>query len=59
MVKDNYGKFRNIANALVKDEKSSTYTWILQCLLKATGIIPKSFWTDSEPGVTIGPLIVS
>ena len=51
MVKDNYGKFRNIANALVEDEMSSTYIWILQCLLKATGIIPKSFWTDSEPGL--------
>ena len=51
MIKDNYGRFRNIANALVEDEMSSTYTWILQCLLKATGIIPKSFWTDSEPGL--------
>jgi len=51
MVKDNYGRFRNIANALVEDEMSSTYTWILQCLLKATGITPKSFWTDSEPGL--------
>ena len=51
MVKDNYGRFRNIANALVEDEMSSTYTWILQCLLKATGITLKSFWTDSEPGL--------
>ncbi|CAG8648866.1 11577_t:CDS:2 [Funneliformis caledonium] len=51
MVKDNYERFQNIANALVEDEMSSTYTWILQCLLKATGITPKSFWTDSEPGL--------
>ncbi|PKY44770.1 hypothetical protein RhiirA4_459168 [Rhizophagus irregularis] len=41
-----------MANVLVEDELSSTYTWILQCLVKATdNIIPKSFWTDSEPGL--------
>lgn len=52
IIRDNYGKFRNVANALVEDELASTYTWILQCLLKATNnIIPKSFWTDSEPGL--------
>ncbi|CAB4423154.1 unnamed protein product [Rhizophagus irregularis] len=52
MVKDNYGRFRNIANALVEDEMASTYTWILQCLMKATdNIAPKAFWTDSEPGL--------
>ncbi|CAB4415220.1 unnamed protein product [Rhizophagus irregularis] len=52
MIKDNYGRFRNMANVLVEDELSSTYTWILQCLVKATdNIIPKSFWTDSEPGL--------
>src|SRR2546423_8829386 len=51
MIKDNYGRFQNVANVLVEDKMSSTYTWILQCLLKATGIIPKSFWTDSEPGL--------
>jgi hypothetical protein len=52
MVKDNYGRFRNIANALVEDELSLTYVWILQCLLKATdNTIPKSIWTDSEPGL--------
>ncbi len=43
MIKDNYGRFRNIANVLVEDEMSLTYTWILQCLLKAMGIISKSF----------------
>ena len=49
MIKVNYGRFRNIANALVEDEMASTYTWILQCLMKATNnIAPKSFWTDSE-----------
>ena len=51
MIKDNYGKFRNVANALVEDELASTYVWILQCLTKATNTIPKSFWTDSEPGL--------
>ena len=52
MVKDNYGRFRNIANALVEDEIASTYTWILQCLMKANNnIVPKAFWTDSEPGL--------
>ncbi|CAG8624074.1 11694_t:CDS:2 [Dentiscutata erythropus] len=52
MVKDNYGRFRNVANALVKDELSSTYVWILECLTKATNdIVPKSFWTDSESGL--------
>ena|SRR5688572_16925461 len=49
MVKDNYGRFRNVANALVEDEMASTYTWILQCLTKANNnIVPKAFWTDSE-----------
>jgi hypothetical protein len=52
MIKDNYGRFRNVANALVEDEMASTYTWILQCLMKATdNVAPKSFWTDSEPGL--------
>ncbi|PKK53801.1 hypothetical protein RhiirC2_803120, partial [Rhizophagus irregularis] len=52
MIKDNYGKFRNIANALVEDEMASTYTWILQCIMKATdNVAPKSFWTDAEPGL--------
>ncbi|GBC42719.2 hypothetical protein GLOIN_2v1481191 [Rhizophagus irregularis DAOM 181602=DAOM 197198] len=36
-------------NALVEDGMASTYTWILQCLMKATdNIAPKAFWTDSE-----------
>ncbi|CAB4423179.1 unnamed protein product [Rhizophagus irregularis] len=52
MIKDNYGKFRNIANVLVEDEMASTYTWILQCIMKATdNVAPKSFWTDAEPGL--------
>jgi hypothetical protein len=52
MIKDNYGRFRNVANALVENELSSTYIWILQCLLKATNnMAPKSFWSDSEPGL--------
>ena len=52
MVKDNYGRFRNVANALVDNELSSTYVWILQCLANATdNIIPKTFWTDSELGL--------
>ena len=33
MVKDNYGKFRNIANALVEDEMSSTYMLCLRLIL--------------------------
>ena len=33
MIKDNYGRFQNIA--LVEDELSSIYVWILQCLVKA------------------------
>jgi hypothetical protein len=41
-----------VANALVEDKIAYTYTWILQCLLKATGnIAPETFWTDSEPGL--------
>ncbi|CAB4423845.1 unnamed protein product [Rhizophagus irregularis] len=49
MIKDNYGKFRNVANTLVEDEMASTYTWILQCLMKAmNNTVPKAFWTDSE-----------
>ncbi|CAB5216371.1 unnamed protein product [Rhizophagus irregularis] len=47
---DNYGRFQNVANALVEDELSSTYLWILKCLMKATdNIIPKSIWMDFEP----------
>ncbi|EXX67011.1 hypothetical protein RirG_118290 [Rhizophagus irregularis DAOM 197198w] len=52
MIKDNYRRFCNVANVLIEDEFSSTYTWILQCLVKTTSnIIPKSFWTDFEPGL--------
>ena len=52
MVKNNYGRFRNVANALVEDKLSSTYVWILKCLAKVTdNKIPKSLWTDSEPGL--------
>ncbi|CAB5207341.1 unnamed protein product [Rhizophagus irregularis] len=52
MIKDNYGKFQNVANALVENEMVSTYTWILQCLMKATNnTVLKAFWTDSEPGL--------
>jgi hypothetical protein len=52
MVKDNCGKFRNVANAFVEDEMALMYTWILQCLMKATNnVTPKAFWTDSEPGL--------
>ena len=52
MIKDNYGRFWNVANALVDNELSSTYAWILQCLANATdNIVPKTFWTDSVPGL--------
>ncbi|GBB89098.1 hypothetical protein RclHR1_15780003 [Rhizophagus clarus] len=52
MIKNNYGKFCNVANVLVEDEIVSTYIWILQCLIKATNnITPKAFCTDSEPGL--------
>ncbi|GBC10223.1 hypothetical protein RclHR1_09450007 [Rhizophagus clarus] len=52
MIKDNYGKFHNVANTLVEDEIAFTYIWILQCLMKATNnITPKVFWTDSELGL--------
>lgn len=41
-----------MANALIENEMASTYTWILQCLMKATNNIPpKSFWTDSKPSL--------
>ncbi|CAB5208046.1 unnamed protein product [Rhizophagus irregularis] len=43
---------RYSANALIEDELSSTYVWILKCLMKATdNIISKSIWTDFEPGL--------
>ncbi|CAG8784019.1 20302_t:CDS:2 [Gigaspora margarita] len=52
MIKDNYGRFQNVANALVEDKMASMYKWILQCLLKANDdLAPKSFWTDFEPGL--------
>ncbi|CAG8490826.1 6160_t:CDS:2 [Racocetra persica] len=36
----------------LEDELSSMYIWILQYLLKTTNnVVPKSFWTDSEPGL--------
>ena len=44
MVKDNYGRFRNVANALVDNKLSSTYVWILQCLVNITdNIVSKTF----------------
>ncbi|PKK75069.1 hypothetical protein RhiirC2_774061 [Rhizophagus irregularis] len=49
MIKDNYGKFQNIVNALVENKMVSTYMWILQCLMKAmNNTVLKAFWTDSE-----------
>ncbi|PKK57564.1 hypothetical protein RhiirC2_797799 [Rhizophagus irregularis] len=40
---------QNSANALVENEMTSTYIWILKCLMEATDkTIPKAFWTDSE-----------
>ncbi len=38
-MKNNYGRFRNIINALVKNKMALTYTWILQYLIKANNNI--------------------
>jgi hypothetical protein len=36
MIKDNYGKFRNVANALVKDELAFTYSMLRKKLRDVT-----------------------
>ena len=52
LICDNYRKFKNVANALVENEMTSTYIWILKYLSEANNKIAlKSFWSDSEPGL--------
>ena len=48
---DNNMKSRIVAQALIDRETKDAYAWILQCTLKATGLMPKVFVTDADPGM--------
>jgi hypothetical protein len=44
-------KSRIVAQALMDRETKDAYAWVLQCTLDATGITPKVFVTDADPGM--------
>ena len=46
-------KSRIVAQALMDRETKDAYAWILQCTLDATGLSPKIFVTDADPGMDI------
>ncbi|GBC12276.1 protein FAR1-RELATED SEQUENCE 11-like isoform X1 [Rhizophagus irregularis DAOM 181602=DAOM 197198] len=50
---DNSMKSRIVAQALMDREIKDAYAWVLQCTIDATGIIPKVFITDADPGMDL------
>lgn len=48
---DNNYKSRIVAQAILPDETSNSYRWVLQQTLKATGVEPGAFMTDADPGL--------
>ena len=50
---DNNMKSRIVAQALMDRETKDAYAWVLQCTLDATGIAPKVFITDADPGMDV------
>lgn len=49
---DNNMKSRIIAQALLMDRKiKEVYSWVLQCIIDATGLMSKVFVTDADPGM--------
>ncbi|CAB4415520.1 unnamed protein product [Rhizophagus irregularis] len=54
---DNNMKSRIVAQALMDRETKDAYAWVLQCTLDATGITPKVFITDADPGMDAAILL--
>lgn len=50
---DSNMKSRIVAQALIDWKIKDAYSWILQCMLNAIGIIPKIFVTDTDSGIDI------
>lgn len=48
---DNNTRSRLVAQALVSDETTESYKWILECTKKATMIEPLVFVTDADPAM--------
>jgi hypothetical protein len=46
-------KSQIVAQALLDRETKDSYAWVLQCTLEATGIAPKVFVTDADPGMDV------
>jgi hypothetical protein len=53
VVIDNNMKSQIVAQALLDRETKDFYVWVLQCTLEATGIAPKVFVTDADPGMDV------
>ncbi|CAB4442956.1 unnamed protein product [Rhizophagus irregularis] len=51
IIVDNNMRSRIAATAIVADETKETYQWILECLLRATGIAPRVLFTDADAGM--------
>src|SRR5436853_7053554 len=51
IVVDNHTCSRMAATAVVSDETKETYQWILECLLRATGLAPRVLFTDAADGM--------
>src|SRR5256885_16861140 len=49
LIVDNNTKSRLVAQALVSDETTESYKWILECTKKATMTEPLVFVTDADP----------
>ena len=47
IVVDNHTHSQMVVTAVVSDETKETYQWILECLLRATGLAPKVLFTDA------------
>ncbi|RHZ83597.1 hypothetical protein Glove_90g2 [Diversispora epigaea] len=50
---DNNTRLRLVAQALVSDETTESYNWILGCTKKATMTEPLVFVTDADPAVDV------
>ncbi|CAG8808706.1 9788_t:CDS:2, partial [Racocetra fulgida] len=44
-------KLRIVAQAILPDETSESYRWVLQQTIKATGVQPGAFMIDADPGL--------
>ncbi|GBB84345.1 hypothetical protein RclHR1_10970006 [Rhizophagus clarus] len=50
---DNNLKSQIVAQVLMDRETKDAYSWILQCILDTTGLMPKVFVIDADPGMDV------